>query len=175
MASVPAPRTWTVGEQLTAAKLNNELRNALNFLLAPPLCKLGLSVNAALGSGGGRIPWSVEEVDRDDGHSISTDTTRYTAKTAGYYATECTVGIMPNSATKYRGLYIERNGDGTSGIGRIQVAPVNDTTLGTTVNVAASAFLSVGEYLEVRMVQDPGVSMSVYAAGTVWTLRWVSI
>ncbi len=36
MATVPSPKTWVALEDVTAAEMNLELRDAINFLLSPP-------------------------------------------------------------------------------------------------------------------------------------------
>lgn len=85
MATVPNPRTW-VSEQVTDAKLNADIRDSFNFFKSPPLAILrrssDLSVPVAVAT---VVPWDVEIIDRDGGHSNVTNPSRYTSQTAGWY------------------------------------------------------------------------------------------
>jgi hypothetical protein len=86
MATLPTPRTWTVGELLTAAKLNADLRDGLNFLLRPPLCILELNHSQSIPYNNDTIiNLDYERVDTDNGHSTTTNPERYVVQTAGWY------------------------------------------------------------------------------------------
>lgn len=45
---VPNPRTWSVYEQVTSAALNTDLRDAVNFLISPPLFRGSITAATAV-------------------------------------------------------------------------------------------------------------------------------
>jgi hypothetical protein len=87
MATVPAEITWVTGQIVTAAQLNANLRDAINFLIAPPLF-VGRQTVAQNGHHRHHL---------DAGHlgrrgqrqrrrtRTVTNTSRYTAQTQGWY------------------------------------------------------------------------------------------
>lgn len=169
MATVPVPRTWTVGELLTAAKMNTDVRDGLNFLLAPPLAALTKNANQAYTSGSFTgITWPTENVDRDGGHSTSTNTNRYTAQTAGYYTMHVFANWTLESASGYRRVLFRTNGttfghqDSRPGLATVNMS-----------HLSGIAFLSVGDYVEVMADQNSGTTISV-ANGSIWDIIWSS-
>lgn len=141
MATAPSPRTWAVGELLTAAKLNVDLRDGLNFLLAPPLAVLRpTSAQSGLTAGGyTALQFAAEDIDSDGGHSNVTNNTRYTSQTAGWYQCSGTAGINGN----FYGIAIRKNGTTLNG-GPLTYASGQDLRGG----VMAILFLNVSDYVE---------------------------
>lgn len=169
MATVPSPRTWTVGELLTAAKLNTDLRDGLNFLLAPPFAVLRKSADQSIPSGSTtQVTWDVEDIDRDGGHSNVTNNSRYTSNTAGWYriSTICTWGSV---GSDNRSLTFARNGSASFDI----VANATNT-LALKGNI--TLFLAVSDYVDVRVLQTSGVSVNIATYNTMTRLEvaWVS-
>lgn len=145
MATVPSPRTWTVGELLTAAKLNTDLRDGLNFLLSKPFAILGKTANQTIASGSAMVSWDSETIDRDGGHSTSTNNSRYISQTAGWYqvvaALAWTAGSGQIQATVYK------NGSLLSP----SLLDFDVPSAAAAVNtVVGFAFLSVADYIEVQ-------------------------
>jgi hypothetical protein len=178
MATVPAPRTWTVGELLTAAKLNTDLRDGLNFLLAPPLAiLLGPGTTSITNTTTTALPWTSETIDRDGGHDNTTNNTRYTCQTAGYYEM-CAQVAWGSGTNKLRDTNIRTGGstnvvsdefDQTGVDGGNGVRPIS--------RVMGTAYLSVGTYAEVTVWQDDGFTISltfVLSGLPRFELRWVS-
>lgn len=174
MATLPSPRTWTVGELLTAAKLNTDLRDGLNFLLSgKPLCKLKLSASVSVSNQ--NIPWSVEDVDRDNGHSTVTNTDRYTAQTAGWYrATAAVEWIDAFTAGKGRRVSIGHISSGGSLIWSTGVASLSlGTGNNTQQNVSDMFPLAVGDYFTVA-VSISGSGTELISNSTCFSIEWIS-
>lgn len=157
MATVPSPRTWTVGELLTAAKMNTDVRDGLNFLLAPPLAVLTKNATQSFSSGSYvAVTWPTELVDRDGGHSTSSNTSRYTSQTAGYYTLHEWHEWSLDSTSGYRRTGFRVNGSSvTHQEGRPQPSLMNMTHLSGMV------FLAVGDYVEVMADQNSGTSLTI--------------
>lgn len=171
MATVPSPRTWTVGELLTAAKLNTDVRDAINFLLARPFAILGKSANQNIAASA-MVTWDTEFIDRDGGHSNVTNNTRYTAQTAGWYQVVACLGWTAGSGILQANLY--KNGLITSPL-------IQDFTVPNVASAVITAvgfvFLSVAEYIEVQGFNGGG-SRDVVAhtgnAATRFSVEWAT-
>lgn len=168
MATVPSPRTWTVGELLTAAKLNTDLRDGLNFLLAPPLAVMTKTSQSLTSGSYTALLWPTELIDRDAGHSTSSNTSRYTAQTAGYYAMTVYAEFSIENATGFRRLGFRPNG-GTVTHQATQPGSVSSLQ----ANLAGMMFLAVGDYIEVMADHNSGVTMSAGLQGR-WDVAWRS-
>ena len=84
MATIPNPRTWGATEAVTAAKLNTDVRDGYNFLLATPRAVMRKTANQSIPNATlTAVTWDLEDVDTDGGHSNVTNNSRYTAQTAG--------------------------------------------------------------------------------------------
>ncbi len=176
MATVPSPRTWTVGELLTAAKLNTDLRDGLNFLLAPPLAQLRKSGNqTGIASGSTTlITWDVEDVDRDNGHSNVTNNTRYTAQTAGYYDLSTTITFDSISGNQYRLALFRKNG--TISLEQGNQGSTGSSSFVARITSATLMFLAVGDYVEVGVNHDNASSLSTFQVNKDprMDIRWAS-
>lgn len=159
-------RTWTTGEVVTAAELNSNIRDALNFLLAPPLAVLRQTVaQSTANSAWTAISFDTEDFDRDGGHSTSTNASRYVAQTTGWYLVVGSCGWASNT-TGIRAFGIVQNGDlNNSMYGRVQIAPATGT-FGTSVSSMAFLYLNAGtDYVEIYMFQNSGAALNTGVAG----------
>lgn len=174
MATVPVQITWVVGQVVTAAQLNANVRDAVNFLLAPPMAELRQTVQQSIptGGSGAALLFDAEDLDRDNGHSTVTNTSRYTAQTPGWY---------------------QGSGGGSSFVGagrrtfwwNVNGTSLNASEAGLTAGPAATApaartkqmFMNIGDYLELIMWQDTGGAINTFTTGTAqpgMSIRWVS-
>jgi hypothetical protein len=139
---------------LTAAQLNTYLSNAVSFFLAPPLALLRQTVAQSVPTGAfTALTMDTEDLDRDGGHSTTTNTSRYTAQTAGYYLCSGLVG-WSSSATGRRATRWQVNGSATNASDAIFAA-----VIASAINVVPPTkpiFLNVGDYLEMAAFQDSG-------------------
>ncbi|MCT9932457.1 hypothetical protein N5079_19840 [Planotetraspora sp. A-T 1434] len=157
MATLPNPRTWTVGELLTGAKLNAELRDNLNFLLSPPTALLWASADQSLTHATwGAISWASEQYDNDGGHSNSTNPSRFTAQTAGWYKLITTGSFNSSTSGTLRGLKFRKNG--TTDYGELLDGMASNGV--ASLITSAVVQLAVNDYVEVLAYQDTGGSLT---------------
>ncbi|WP_084963761.1 hypothetical protein [Thermoactinospora rubra] len=170
MATIPSPRTWTVGELVTAAKMNADLRDGLNFLLAPPLAALRKSVNQLIPqTSPTEVTWDVEDIDRDGGHSNVTNPSRYTAQTAGWYQVSVTI-LWDISLSSERVLDMTRSVTSPTSL-------VLDRQPGSNVCMGGQItwFAGVGEYMRAFVTTFAAGTQHVSSIGSRMEVRWVSI
>lgn len=175
MATIPAPITWVTGQVVTAAQLNSNIRDAINFLISPPLF-VGRQASATQSTTSGSwtsILLDTEEIDRDNGHSTTTNTSRYTAQTGGYYNVNAIVAWNSNS-TGARATRLAVNGSAVAGRA---VAWQAAASLITASEISAPVFLNVGDYVEMQGNQVSGgaLSTSINADfAPMMSCRWMS-
>lgn len=162
MATVPTPRTWTVGELLTAAKMNTDLRDGLNFLLSgKPLAILGRNASQSIPNGAGTpIAWDLETVDRDGGHSTVTNNSRYTAATAGWYRVQGSVQWTAN-ATGIRDCGFVVN----AAIQNHSFTGLGSSVANHGVQNDGLVLLAVNDYVEFSVTQTSGIALSINPSG----------
>lgn len=161
MATLPNPRTWTVGELLTASKLNLDLRDGLNFLLSPPLAILRKNASQSTSNGvHAAITFEVEDIDRDGGHSTSVNTSRYTSQTAGYYHLAGEITFAAN-ATGWRDIMFQKNGSSTTRQSRNGTPAIPGGTADSALNLTGYMFLGVSDYVEILAYQTSGGALNV--------------
>jgi hypothetical protein len=148
MATVPGVITYSAGSVLTAAQLNTYLSAAVTFIIAPPLCVMRQTVTQALTSTiYAPITFDTEDIDRDNGHSTTTNPSRYTAQTQGWYAADGCVSFISGSASA-RGAKWTVNG---ADIGAAQFFIVLGGASTSQINPPSrKIFLNVGDYLEMQ-------------------------
>lgn len=170
MATVPVMHTFATGEVVTATNLNGNTVTLAAFLLAPPLCVLantaGQSYSAATATA---VTWDTEYIDRDNGHSTSTNTTRYTAQTAGWYSVSTSLGIGGSSTGSQRNCVFRVNGTTSYGGGQVPPCSGHDSVPAASDVI----YLNVGDYLEVTATTDVATSLDT-GNRTRLTLLWVS-
>src|SRR4051794_4538241 len=86
--AVPVQRTWTTGEVTTAAQLNANVRDAVNFLLGPPCWHIGFSANQNVADDGFNhvLGFDTEVTDNDSVRNTGTGNDKVTIQTPGRYA-----------------------------------------------------------------------------------------
>lgn len=160
MATIPNPPTFTVGQKLTAALMNTNVRDAVNFLVASPLCvctnTAGQSItNNTLTA----LTFDTESTDIDGMHSTVTNTSRLTAVTAGWYYLSASVAFAFN-ATGQRGFFFRLNGTTYAGFTQVQATSAAETAMATS----AAVFLNASDYAEVIVNQNSGIAVSTSVA-----------
>jgi hypothetical protein len=175
VATVPSPRTWAVGELLTAAKLNTDLRDGLSFLLSPPRALLHKTATQTFASSTWTtITWDSEQYDNDSGHSNVTNPSRYTVQTAGWWEFHAEM-MFQTTAGGDRGGRFLKNATGN---------PIGEHMSGSAtvingVTIHAWALMSVGDYIESLGWQNSGATIGVL---NTWNLspnflfaKWIGI
>lgn len=162
MATVPAPRTWAVGELLTAAKLNTDLRDGMSFLLATPFTMLQKTGNQTLtNSAWTPVDWDSEQFDDDAGHDNVTNPSRYTIKTAGWWELTSTIRTEVSTAGR-RGGRFRKNATGNPLPGEVVASP--DTAGLSVLSFTTTVLLAVNDYVQVEAWQDSGTSRTITPA-----------
>lgn len=174
MATIPTIHSWTTGEVATAANLNNDTVSTWNFLSAKPLCVLRQTtiqtVPTATWTG---INFDTEDLDRDNGHSTVSNTSRYVAQTAGWYLVTGQVNMSSNT-TSARFACFQINGTNRyAKDGRTPLTGGSNTP--ATTNTVL--YLNVGDYAEFAAWQGTGSGLSTQVnddGNPRFTLLWVS-
>ncbi len=176
MATVPSEITWVTGQVVTAAQLNSNLRDAVNFIIAPPLAIMRQTIAGSFTTGTWTsVTMDTEDFDRDNGHSTTTNASRYTSQTNGYYLPGGKISFAVN-ATGRRWTRWAVNGS------EINAARVNEMSAsGDATEVPAAArwyYLNVGDYLELQGYQDSGGALSTVVTTVgdqpFFNLQWMS-
>jgi hypothetical protein len=172
MAVVPEPPTFEVGESDTTEL--NQLRDAVRFCQDPPIFRAHSNTTQTLTTGvSAAVLLQSEDWDSEDGHSTSSNTSRYTAVYAGYYAVDGVVFFAGN-ATGRRGVSFSVNGTNqhasrtlvfSGGASGIQILGVDEV------------YLAVGDYVEMFAFQESGGNLNIGSAiandNSRLNVRWV--
>lgn len=171
---VPTQDTYTVGEKLTAALMNKNVRDGVNFLVNPPIAVVYQAIGQAIATSSGTftaINMDSSAVDTYSGHSNVTNNSRYTAQVAGYYEVVAQVS-WPSNATGIRGLIIQVNGASPTPLPDTQVPAVAANQYLQTV--ALALFLNVGDYVQASCTQNSGGSLTLNGSGgSFLAVKWV--
>lgn len=177
---IPSTRLFTAGEIETGSFLNSSITNLGNFLLGKPVFLAWQSVVQSIPNNAYTpVTFTSETVDRDNGHSVSALTSRYTAQTAGYYLFNGQIQYAANVTGTRRALW-HINGAIPSGSGGGFFSTASTLTA-TTASVVAPPFLTylaVGDYVELNAFQNSGAALNTVAAGGVFSTIsaiWVSV
>lgn len=177
MATVPSEITWVAGQVVTPAQLNANLRDAVNFIITPPMAVLRQVSTQSLATSGqwAAITWDTEDLNRDAMHSTVTNPSRVTANTAGWYHLSTTLDFAANTAGQ-RAVGWRINGSGTSGptAGKEQIQALS--SFDAALNTSGDVFLNVGDYIEIVGYQSSGGALSTGNSdgGSRFSIRWVS-
>lgn len=178
--AVPSQGTVAVGDKITASLWNDDVRDAVNFLISPPRCKLYRTANASLTTATWTaVQWTGETFDTDTMHDNTTNNTRITFTTAGTYQIVFNALFAASSAGA-RQITIEKNGTTTQGSGTAQlesftVPSANATNSGHAVTVIAE--FAAADYITVFVQQTSGGALNLLgtsAAYTSVTARWIA-
>lgn len=162
MATVPVTRTWVAGEIVTAAYMNNNISSVLSFLLARPWCQVRATSTQATVSGTQvALLFDTEDFDNSGMHSTVTNTSRLTAVYPGWYSADGGPNFAANNVGR-RGAEFRVNGASVNG-SPTYVAANATSSISKIVSRPTSAYLNVGDYLELYAVQDSGSGINTYA------------
>jgi len=163
MATVPSFRTWVVGELVTASEMNTNIRDAGNFLIAVPVFQGRQAVAQSIpNSANTAILLDTEDLDSDNGHSTVTNTSRYTAQTAGWFRVQGGVSLTGN-ATGTRNMFIAKNSGALAGSGTNNSVPGAASFAGATR--AGFVSLVVNDFVETFFFQNSGGALNTLISG----------
>lgn len=157
MATVPTAYTWTVGELMTASKLNSYLRDAVGFLLARPYATLTHTLAQSIpDSTNTALSFNTEVADTDNGHSTTSTISRYVVQTAGIWTVTGSVPWNLNAVGK-RECFVRTNGAFEFSSSAIVVGANVRCSLSVTDKVACS----VGDYIEIVGWHNGGAGITI--------------
>lgn len=175
MATVPSEDTAAVGGKITAAWANSDIRDAINFLINVPRVRVTHSTTQSIPTASfTACLFDTEVFDTDSMHSTSSNTSRFTAVTAGLYEVAGMIA-WAGSSTGRRGGAFYKNGSIIAGTEVLQYAsgtgsialPMSDTSI----------YLGVGDYIEMMAYQDSGGALNANVGGgafSAFEARWVA-
>jgi len=158
------PKTWSVGDVLTAADLNAYVRDNAKWLgTDKPHCRVRNSANISHTSTGNyqALTFDSERVDVGAMHDTSTNTGRLTvpAGGGGFYQVGGCIEFASNG-TGRRGIQVRLNGTTVIARQEAQAISANDhpLTISTVYQLAA------GDYLELLGFQSSGANLNMLAS-----------
>jgi hypothetical protein len=163
--TVPVMATETPGTYWTAALVNAQIRDPMNFLLGVPRFRgYAATTQSISDSTWTSLSIDTEVVDSDAGHSTVTNTSRYVCQVAGTYLLAGTSAFAAN-ATGNRAARLAINGIAIPGsFVKTLAATVTHSSATLTTAIAP---MSVGDYVEVQGYQSSGSALSTSAASDV--------
>lgn len=172
---IPTFRTWVAGEFVTAAFMNANVRDGGNFFLAVPIAELRQTVAQTLTTGvSAAILFDVEELDTDNGHSTSTNTSRYTSPTPGTLQFSGASSTVSN-ATGVRVVGWQANGTIMTG-SQTKVGAVNGDLTAIPARVKHISVNGTTDYIELWVQQTSGGNLNTSVAASdqsTMSVRWV--
>jgi hypothetical protein len=146
---VPVPAQETPGVLITSALWNAQVFNGLTYMLNRPMFSGYQATAQSLTSGiWAALNIDTEVVDNYNGHSTTTNPSRYTPGVPGTYLVIGTVGFA-GSATGYRRVRLMLNGSLIKGTGSHIGAPGDTNTVGLTTATFV-ACNGTSDYIEVQ-------------------------
>lgn len=158
---IPTEMTATVGQILTAAQWNSNVRDGVNFLANPPIFRgIQTVVQSVPNAAYTDITFDSETVDSYGGHSISTNTARYTAQLAGwYFCTGEIVYVSNGTGRRLAGLFI--NG---AQVDEFEAPAVAATSTHAVVAISDLQFLNVGDFVTLASFQSSTAALSTFVS-----------
>lgn len=169
MATLPTIPGFSYQEVPTVTKLN-QLAGAVSFVTQMPIVASlkRSSTQSITASTSTAVQWNVSEVDSDGMHSNSTNPSRLTAQTQGYYRVHAVLTLsQTGTAAEYQGWFQQTTGSNNpAGSGHTIVfsgdASLSDATSTDMVSISLRSLtpcLYIGDYIEAYV--NTGVSCSL--------------
>ena len=111
------------------------------------------------------ITWNSEVDDNWNGHSVSVNTSRYTAQVAGVYRFSGSAAFQAN-ATGYRLAQLYYNGTEFNGNCRVYVPAFSSSIIASATLPATTIRMVVGDYVELYAYQTSGIGLTLSPDGT---------
>lgn len=172
MGTVPTYRTWTAGEIVTAAEFNANVRDAGNFLVGLPVAELRATAAQSLANATFvGVLFDTEDLDSDGGHSTTTNTSRYTAQTPGWY--HFGGGYCIAGTTGRRLAAWGKNGSIVNGTECSIVSSAAGAVLGIAARPRQMQMNGSTDYVELYAYQENGGALST--SGTTFEQPTMSV
>ena len=188
MGTVPNQLTWTTGVPATAPNLNSNVRDAINFLLSPPL--VSVTTTSSLSWASSTNPaiitqWATATTNTDSNWALSPNPSRLTANTPGLYEIWLYIhyGYVTYTATQmaHCGIALNNaagawlNNGGANRLAEDTRVLSNNASLGTSIDITIDQFLNAGDYVEAYTAQTSGANATIAAGqfNALFGMRWV--
>lgn len=174
---VPTSRLFAAGDILSGAALNQAVTSFGNFFMGKPICILRQTVAQTMNIGVSTIlTFTTEDIDRDNGHSNTTNTDRYTAQTPGYYRVTATCVWEATATGGSRQIEIMKNGGAVNG----SFQRYYHTSVSSVTSISTSALVYLNgstDYVSVEVAQtSTNLSTRVTAPEqSSMIIEWVSL
>lgn len=176
MATVPSQATAAVGDPLTATLWNDDVRDAIAFLVDPPKCALTTAAQATTNNVYALLSWDTEKYDNDAMHDLVTNPSRVTFKTAGIYLVSYNASWVAN-ATGTRTVDVRLNAGGVQTNGTsVDFSRINAPAAGvSTTQGCFQARFAANDYIEFFIVQTSGGNLNTNPGSNVLRAEAVRI
>lgn len=165
MATLPSFRTWVAGEIVTAAYMNSNVRDPGNFFLSWPVFEgrqtLAQTLTTSVDTG---ILLDTEDIDTDNGHSTSANTSRYTPQTPGRFQLSGAVSFVSNT-TGQRNAELGKNGSLVTG-SSISLTPNTGASIRVPVRTMTQTANGSTDYFELFGWQNTGAGLNTATSFT---------
>lgn len=169
------PRTWTTGEVVTAAMMNTDVRDNLNFLFSgmPAAFAYHSTTQSVTSATFTAVALDSELYDTDTIHDTAVNNSRLTCKTAGKYLI---IGHLAWSALGAAALYQHSARLWLNGATDIAQVSSTDNHNGEEISEQVSVVydLAVNDFVELQAYQNTGGSETLQGqiAGATFHPRW---
>lgn len=161
------PRTWVTGELVTAAEMNQDVRDNIGALANPAACRVYHSVDnisiahntlTILGTTGATTAiFNSERYDTDSMHSTSVAPGRITFNTAGLYVVSSHMALAAAGDYTAFDHAIVLNG-AANGIARADMGTATSSVIAYFSSVSTIYKFAVADYIYVSIQQRNGAS-----------------
>lgn len=169
MATVPSPRTWAVGDVVSAARLNTEISTAINYLLNPPACDVYCTAGTSIPDGATftQVLYDTEESDTDNMHSTASNTGRITFNTPGRYEIMIYSSLPGATYTVFSVNPRINSGGSATGGTSIRTFPFGTPGGSPYENIITlQRVFAAADYMEVFVAQTSGGARALISSGT---------
>lgn len=177
MATIPSPKNWASGDEVTASQFNTDIRDGFGFLKHRPMALVydsaGETVTFSASAPYGAVVYSWDTLEFDnDGIWSSGANTRLTCRTTGIYEitshVEWTGYSNANAGNRY--LFVTKNNAGSNTLGTSadialdqQYVKISDSSYPQSTHVCMLASLTSGDYIETVIVNTKTTALTTIA------------
>ena len=155
------PRTWVVGELVTASMMNTHIRDNLNYLYsAANACRVSNSNQTIANTTHTALTFSTETYDTNSMHSTSSNTSRIIAPVEGKYLATARAYWTGSGGGQERQFYLKVNA--TTSYALVHIPPSGGINIGQLTADVLS--LAVSDYVEAFVYQDSGGNLDTLGA-----------
>lgn len=183
--TLPAPRTWALGNIIKAPYLRADVTDAVAFLLSRPVFAGANQAGTSIASGSDTaLPMATEFFDNWQGHSTATSNSRYFCQLPGWYLCASTTPWNYSAATQFLfvGGFQGKSAGSTLSVVRGARQPmVSANPIPQTVDLikqtVTGAIGGTGDYIEPTVFQGTGGNATVQNTVNNYPdviIRWVA-